>query len=68
MLLFLGDGEEEEDDELEAESSDEDGEDMSMNEEPGNDSGCTAVVALLRGELQSCTLHLVLAKTSSITS
>ncbi|KAJ8725715.1 hypothetical protein PYW08_003898 [Mythimna loreyi] len=44
-----GDGEEEEDDELEAESSDEDGEDMSMNEEPGSDSGCTAVVALLRG-------------------
>lgn len=54
MLLFAGDGEEEEDDELEAESSDEDGEDMSMNEEPGNDSGCTAVVALLRGELHNC--------------
>ncbi|CAH1646006.1 unnamed protein product [Spodoptera littoralis] len=46
-----GDGEEEEDDELEAESSDDDGEeDISMNEEPGNDSGCTAVVALLRGK------------------
>ncbi|XP_072943734.1 protein phosphatase 1G isoform X2 [Epargyreus clarus] len=46
-----GEGEEEEDEEdYEAESSDEDGEeDISMNEEPGNDSGCTAVVALLRG-------------------
>ncbi|CAB3242376.1 unnamed protein product [Arctia plantaginis] len=46
-----GDGEEEEEDEedYEAESSDEDGEeDISMTEEPGNDSGCTAVVALLR--------------------
>ena len=53
LLLFVGDGEEEEDDELEAESSDEDGEDMSMNEEPGNDSGCTAVVALLKGELNT---------------
>ncbi|XP_026744646.1 probable protein phosphatase 2C 11 isoform X1 [Trichoplusia ni] len=46
-----GDGEEDEDEEdIEAESSDDDGEeDISMTEEPGNDSGCTAVVALLRG-------------------
>ncbi|XP_059057041.1 uncharacterized protein LOC131850720 isoform X2 [Achroia grisella] len=46
-----GEGEEEEDEEeYEAESSDEDGEeDLSMTEEPGNDSGCTAVVALLKG-------------------
>lgn len=36
---------------MEADSSDEDGEeDISMSEEPGNDSGCTAVVALLRGK------------------
>uniref|UniRef100_A0A2A4JWY8 protein-serine/threonine phosphatase n=1 Tax=Heliothis virescens TaxID=7102 RepID=A0A2A4JWY8_HELVI len=51
LECYAGDGEEEEDeDELEAESSDDDGEeDISMNEEPGNDSGCTAVVALLRG-------------------
>ncbi|XP_041977839.1 probable protein phosphatase 2C 11 [Aricia agestis] len=43
------DGEEEED-ENEADSSDEDGEeDILMDEEPGNDSGCTAVVALLKG-------------------
>ncbi|CAG9783837.1 unnamed protein product [Diatraea saccharalis] len=42
--------EEEEEEEYEAESSDEDGEeDISLSEEPGNDSGCTAVVALLRG-------------------
>ncbi|KAJ0180603.1 hypothetical protein K1T71_004007 [Dendrolimus kikuchii] len=41
--------EEEEEEELEGESSDEEGEeDLSMTEEPGNDSGCTAVVALLR--------------------
>lgn len=65
MVLFAGDGEEEEDDELEAESSDEDGEDMSMNEEPGNDSGCTAVVALLRGELHTC-YNSRLSNTSSI--
>ncbi|KAM3963119.1 putative protein phosphatase CG10417 isoform 2-T2 [Aphomia sociella] len=46
-----GEGEEEEDEEdYEAESSDDDGEeDISMTEEPGNDSGCTAVVALLKG-------------------
>ncbi|XP_028037886.1 probable protein phosphatase 2C 11 [Bombyx mandarina] len=46
------DGVEEEDDEedYEGDSSDEEGEeDLSMTEEPGNDSGCTAVVALLRG-------------------
>ncbi|XP_047988354.1 probable protein phosphatase CG10417 [Leguminivora glycinivorella] len=44
-------GEEEEDEEdYDAESSDEDvDEDLSMTEEPGNDSGCTAVVALLKG-------------------
>lgn len=51
-ILIIGDGEEEEEDEedYEAESSDEDAEeDISMTEEPGNDSGCTAVVALLRG-------------------
>lgn len=37
---------------MDGESSDEDGEeDISMSEEPGLDSGCTAVVALLRGEL-----------------
>ncbi|XP_068629424.1 protein phosphatase 1G isoform X2 [Battus philenor] len=42
------DGEDEED--YEAESSDEEGEeDISMTEEPGNDSGCTAIVALLKG-------------------
>ncbi|CAF4937632.1 unnamed protein product [Pieris macdunnoughi] len=41
--------EEEEEEDEEAESSDEEGEDISMTEEPGNDSGCTAVVALLRG-------------------
>ncbi|XP_013195944.1 probable protein phosphatase CG10417 isoform X2 [Amyelois transitella] len=47
-----GEEEEEEEDEEEGEndSSDEDGEeDISMAEEPGNDSGCTAVVALLKG-------------------
>ncbi|XP_038215482.1 probable protein phosphatase 2C 58 isoform X3 [Zerene cesonia] len=47
-----GEAEEEEDDEedYEADSSDEECEDgMSLSEEPGNDSGCTAVVALLRG-------------------
>ncbi|CAK1545306.1 unnamed protein product [Leptosia nina] len=44
------DEEEEEEEEEEVESSDEDGEeDISTTEEPGNDSGCTAVVALLRG-------------------
>lgn len=53
IILFSGDGEEEEDVELEPDSSDEDGEDMSMNEEPGNDSGCTAVVALLRGKFHT---------------
>ncbi|XP_053625016.1 uncharacterized protein LOC128683413 [Plodia interpunctella] len=42
--------EEEEEEEAENDSSDEDGdEDISMTEEPGNDSGCTAVVALLKG-------------------
>ncbi|KAG7307585.1 hypothetical protein JYU34_007807 [Plutella xylostella] len=42
--------EEEEEEEYEAESSDDDGsEELSMSEEPGNDSGCTAVLALLRG-------------------
>ncbi|CAH2086344.1 unnamed protein product [Euphydryas editha] len=40
--------EEDEEEEYEAESSDEEG-DFSMAEEPGNDSGCTAVVALLKG-------------------
>ncbi|XP_023948382.1 uncharacterized protein LOC112053240 [Bicyclus anynana] len=41
---------EDEEEEYEAESSDEDGEeDISMTEEPGNDSGCTAVVAMLKG-------------------
>lgn len=45
-----GEVEEEEDEECEGESSDEEGEeDLAMTEEPGNDSGCTAVVALLRG-------------------
>ncbi|XP_073943864.1 protein phosphatase 1G [Choristoneura fumiferana] len=45
-----GEGDEEEEEDYEAESSDEDiDEDLSMTEEPGNDSGCTAVVALLRG-------------------
>lgn len=46
------DGEAEEEEEEEAEeSSDEenDDEDINMTEEPGLDSGCTAVVALLRG-------------------
>ncbi|CAH2073714.1 unnamed protein product, partial [Iphiclides podalirius] len=44
------DGEEEDEDDYEAESSDEEGEeDISMSEEPGNDSGCTAIVALLKG-------------------
>ncbi|XP_063821855.1 probable protein phosphatase CG10417 isoform X2 [Ostrinia nubilalis] len=44
------DGEAEEEEEYEAESSDEEGEeDASLTEEPGNDSGCTAVVALLKG-------------------
>ncbi|XP_013146183.1 PREDICTED: probable protein phosphatase CG10417 isoform X3 [Papilio polytes] len=42
--------EEEDEEDYEAESSDEEGdEDISMTEEPGNDSGCTAIVALLRG-------------------
>ncbi|XP_034840206.1 protein phosphatase 1G [Maniola hyperantus] len=47
-----GDAEDEdEEEEYEAESSDEDGEeDINMAEEPGNDSGCTAVVALLKGK------------------
>lgn len=45
-----GEEEEEEEEDYEAESSDEDGEeDISLTEEPGNDSGCTAVVALLKG-------------------
>ncbi|XP_045491019.1 probable protein phosphatase 2C 58 isoform X4 [Colias croceus] len=47
-----GEAEEEEDEEedYEADSSDEECEDgMSLSEEPGNDSGCTAVVALLKG-------------------
>ncbi|XP_063821857.1 uncharacterized protein LOC135071916 isoform X4 [Ostrinia nubilalis] len=45
-----GKGEAEEEEEYEAESSDEEGEeDASLTEEPGNDSGCTAVVALLKG-------------------
>ncbi|XP_045785781.1 probable protein phosphatase 2C 11 [Maniola jurtina] len=46
-----GDAEDEdEEEEYEVESSDEDGEeDINMAEEPGNDSGCTAVVALLKG-------------------
>ncbi|XP_075969706.1 protein phosphatase 1G isoform X2 [Anticarsia gemmatalis] len=42
-----GDGEDEEEEDYE--SSDDGEEDLSMTEEPGNDSGCTAVVALLRG-------------------
>lgn len=41
--------EDDEEEEYEAESSDEEG-DFSMAEEPGNDSGCTAVVALLKGK------------------
>ncbi|XP_014370238.2 probable protein phosphatase CG10417 isoform X2 [Papilio machaon] len=42
--------EEEDEEDYEAESSDEEGdEDINMSEEPGNDSGCTAIVALLRG-------------------
>lgn len=46
----VSDSECEEEEEEENESSDEDGEeDISMAEEPGNDSGCTAVVALLKG-------------------
>ncbi|KAL4705759.1 hypothetical protein ACJJTC_006540 [Scirpophaga incertulas] len=45
-----GEEEDEDEEDFEAESSDEDGEeDISAAEEPGNDSGCTAVVALLRG-------------------
>lgn len=44
-----GDAEEDDEEDYEAESSDDEGEDISMTEEPGNDSGCTAVVALLRG-------------------
>lgn len=52
LLLVSGEAEEEDEDEYEAESSDEEGEeDISLTEEPGNDSGCTAVVALLRGIL-----------------
>ncbi|XP_049866905.1 uncharacterized protein LOC126367438 isoform X2 [Pectinophora gossypiella] len=44
------DGEaEEEEEEEECDSSDEDGDELSLTEEPGNDSGCTAVVALLKG-------------------
>lgn len=44
------DEEDEEEEDYDAESSDEDvEEDISMTEEPGNDSGCTAVVALLKG-------------------
>lgn len=51
FAFWLGEVEEEEDeDDYEGDSSDEDGEEeLSMTEEPGNDSGCTAVVALLRG-------------------
>ncbi|XP_063531053.1 uncharacterized protein LOC134742054 isoform X3 [Cydia strobilella] len=45
-----GEEEEEDEEDYDAESSDEDvEEDLSMTEEPGNDSGCTAVVALLKG-------------------
>lgn len=44
-------GEDDDEEECEEESSEEDmEEDLSMTEEPGNDSGCTAVVALLRGK------------------
>ncbi|CAH2251119.1 probable protein phosphatase 2C 11 [Pararge aegeria] len=48
-----GDAEDEdEEEEYEAESSDDDAEeDINMVEEPGNDSGCTAVVAVLKGNL-----------------
>ncbi|CAK1581804.1 unnamed protein product [Parnassius mnemosyne] len=43
-------GEDEDEEDYEGESSDEEGEeDISMTEEPGNDSGCTAIVALLKG-------------------
>ncbi|XP_026329735.1 probable protein phosphatase 2C 11 isoform X2 [Hyposmocoma kahamanoa] len=43
-------GEDDDEEECEEESSEEDiEEDLSMTEEPGNDSGCTAVVALLKG-------------------
>lgn len=55
MLSRTGEAEEEEEeeDDVDGESSDEEGEeDLSMTEEPGNDSGCTAVVALLRGTYQ----------------
>lgn len=49
LLLFCT-GEVEEEEEEDADSSDDENEeDISMAEEPGLDSGCTAVVALLRG-------------------
>ncbi|CAH0406425.1 unnamed protein product [Chilo suppressalis] len=41
--------EEEEEEDYEAESSEDDGEEDILSEEPGSDSGCTAVVALLKG-------------------
>lgn len=47
---FTGDAEDEDEEDYEAESSDDDAEeDINMVEEPGKDSGCTAVVALLKG-------------------
>lgn len=52
ILYIIEDkGEDDDEEECEEESSEEDiEEDLSMTEEPGNDSGCTAVVALLRGQ------------------
>lgn len=52
MYVVEEKGEDDDEEECEEESSEEDmEEDLSMTEEPGNDSGCTAVVALLRGQL-----------------
>lgn len=52
MYIVEDKGEDDDEEECEEESSEEDlEEDLSMTEEPGNDSGCTAVVAVLRGQL-----------------
>lgn len=51
MYIVEDKGEDDDEEECEEESSEEDlEEDLSMTEEPGNDSGCTAVVAVLRGQ------------------
>lgn len=56
MYIIEEKGEDDDEEECEEESSEEDmEEDLSMTEEPGNDSGCTAVVALLRGQFS---IHL----------